>query len=114
MLADAWQIALALFLVRVIAVMIGSFTGGVIARDPFKYNRVKWMAFITQAGVALGLAKEAAVEFPALGAQFSTLVIAVVVINEMVSALFSSNEAINHLNEARPGQKHLNSTVFAM
>lgn len=103
-LADAWQIALALFLVRVIAVMIGSFTGGVIARDPFKYNRVKWMAFITQAGVALGLAKEAAVEFPALGAQFSTLVIAVVVINEMVGPLFFK-WAINHLNEARTRAK---------
>jgi Kef-type K+ transport system membrane component KefB/Trk K+ transport system NAD-binding subunit len=103
-LADAWQIALALFLVRVIAVMIGSFTGGVIARDPMRYNRVKWMAFITQAGVALGLAKEAAVEFPALGAQFSTLIIAVVVFNEMIGPLFFK-WAINHLKESRTRAK---------
>lgn len=103
-LAEAWQIALALFLVRVVAVMIGSFTGGTLARDPMRYNRVKWMAFITQAGVALGLAKEAAVEFPALGAQFSTLIIAVVVLNEMVGPLFFK-WAINHLNEARTRAK---------
>lgn len=103
-LAEAWQIALALFLVRVVAVMIGSFTGGTLARDPMRYNRVKWMAFITQAGVALGLAKEAAVEFPELGAQFSTLIIAVVVLNEMVGPLFFK-WAINHLNEARTRAK---------
>lgn len=103
-LADAWQIALALFLVRMVAVMIGSFTGGVLARDPFRYNRVKWMAFITQAGVALGLAKEAAVEFPSLGAQFSTLIIAVVVLNEMIGPLFFK-WAINHLKEAHTRAK---------
>ena len=98
-LAQAWRIALALFFVRVAAVMIGSFTGGILARDPFRYNRVKWMAFITQAGVALGLAKEAAVEFPALGAEFATLIIAVVVLNEVVGPLFFK-WAINHLGEA--------------
>ena len=103
-LADAWQIALALFLVRVVAVIIGSFTGGVLARDPLRYNRIKWMAFITQAGVALGLAKEAAVEFPELGAEFSTLIIAVVVLNEMVGPLFFK-WAINHVKEARTRAK---------
>lgn len=103
-LADAWQIALALFLVRMVAVMIGSFTGGVLARDPMRYNRVKWMAFITQAGVALGLAKEAAVEFPALGAQFSTLIIAVVVLNEMIGPLFFK-WAINHVGESHTRAK---------
>ncbi|MBK8905720.1 MAG: cation:proton antiporter [Anaerolineaceae bacterium] len=103
-LANAWQIALALFLVRVLAVMVGSFTGGVLARDPFRYNRIKWMAFITQAGVALGLAKEAADEFPALGAEFATLIIAVVVLNEMVGPLFFK-WAINHVKEAHTRAK---------
>jgi Kef-type K+ transport system membrane component KefB/Trk K+ transport system NAD-binding subunit len=103
-LANAWQIALALFLVRVVAVMIGSFTGGVLARDAMRYNRIKWMAFITQAGVALGLAKEVAVEFPALGSEFSTLIIAVVVLNEMVGPLFFK-WAINHVKEARTRAK---------
>ena len=103
-LANAWQIALGLFLVSLVAVMIGSFTGGVLAGDPLRYNRIKWMAFITQAGVALGLAKETAVEFPALGAEFSTLIIAVVVLNEMVGPLFFK-WAINHVKEARTRAK---------
>lgn len=103
-LADAWQIALALFLVRIVAVMIGSFTGGVVAGDPLRYNRIKWMAFITQAGVALGLAKEAAVEFPSLGAEFSTLIIAVVVLNEMIGPLFFK-WAISHVGEAHTRAK---------
>ena len=103
-LAQAWQIALALFLVRIVAVMIGSFVGGTLARDAFRYNRLKWMACVTQAGVALGLAKETVVEFPALGAEFATLIIAVVVLNEMVGPLFFK-WAINHLGESRTRAK---------
>lgn len=64
-------------------------------------------------GVALGLAKEAAVEFPALGAQFSTLIIAVVVLNEMVGPLFFK-WAINHLQEARTRPKRRNLMACAM
>ena len=100
-LAQAWQIALALFVIRMVARMVGSFAGGVLARDPMRNNRVKWMAFITNAGVALGLAKEVAVEFPFLGSNFSTLIISVVVLNQIVGPLFFK-WAINYLGEARP------------
>ena len=52
------------------------------------YNHLLWMAFITQAGIALGLAREVAVQFPTLGDAFATLIISVVVINEIVGPLF--------------------------
>ena len=100
-LAEAWKIALAIFVIRILARIVGSFAGGVLARDPMRNNRVKWMAFITNAGVALGLAKEVAVEFPFLGSNFSTLIISVVVLNQVVGPLFFK-WAINHLGEARP------------
>ena len=70
-LVQTWPIALALYFVRMISIMIGSFAGGTIAGNPPLHNRLRWMGFITQAGVALGLAKEVSVEFPELGTAFA-------------------------------------------
>ena len=100
-LAETWPIALALFGVRLGAIMMGSFGGGVLAGDPMKRNKIAWMAFVTQAGVALGLAKEVAVEFPAFGPEFATMIISVVVINETIGPLFFKR-AINQAGEAHP------------
>jgi Trk K+ transport system NAD-binding subunit len=83
-LADTWIIALGLFIVRLVAIFIGSLGGGVIARDPMQFNRLSWMAFVTQAGVGLGLAKEVAVEFPGWGAEFATMMISVIVLSQVI------------------------------
>ena len=100
-LAATWPIALALFGVRLVSIMIGSFSGGVVAGEPMKHNKIAWMAFVTQAGVALGLAKEVAVEFPAFGSAFATMIISVVVINETVGPLFFKR-AIVKVGEDHP------------
>ncbi|MEK6222818.1 MAG: cation:proton antiporter, partial [Chloroflexota bacterium] len=60
-LAKTWPIALGLFSVRIFAIFLGSFAGGSIAGDPSKHSRISWMAYVTQAGIGLGLAKEIAV-----------------------------------------------------
>ncbi len=99
LLLQTWPIALALFFVRLAAIMAGSFLSGVVAGDSMAHNRLKWMVLITQAGVALGLAKEVAVEFPSLGSEFATLIISVVVINETVGPLFFKR-AIKQVGEA--------------
>ena len=83
-LITTWPIALVLFFVRCGTIFVGSFTGGVLAGDPMKYNRVSWMAYITQAGVGLGLAKAVVVEFPEWGVPFATIIIAVIVLNQVV------------------------------
>ncbi|MFH1635805.1 MAG: cation:proton antiporter [Chloroflexota bacterium] len=83
-LLKTWPIALALFAVRLTGIFIGSFGGGVIAKDPMQYNRLGWMAYVTQAGVGLGLAKEVAVEFPTWGDAFATVLISVIVLNQIV------------------------------
>ncbi len=83
-LASTWQIAIALFAVRVGAIFLGSFAGGTIAGDPLSHNRVSWMSYITQAGVGLGLAKEVAVEFPEWGTALATIIISVIVLNQII------------------------------
>jgi Trk K+ transport system NAD-binding subunit len=57
------------------------------------------MGFITQAGIALGLAREVAVGFPALGDAFATLIIAVIVLNEILGPL-ALREGLRRMGES--------------
>ena len=98
-LAQTWPIALTLFFVRLVGIFIGSFTGGVLAREPMVRNRVWWMGFVTQAGVAIGLSKEVAVEFSPWGSAFATMIISLVVFNEVIGPIFFK-WVINHIGEA--------------
>ena len=98
-LARTWPIAVALFIVRLAGIFIGSFAGGVIAGEPMAHNRIRWLAFVTQAGVALGLAKEVAVEFSEFGSAFATLIISLVVLNEVIGPI-CFKWTINHVGES--------------
>ena len=88
LLVKVWPIALMFFVIRLISMMIGSYIGGNLAGDPPLFNRIGWMPYITQAGVGLGLATIVANNFPEWGQEFSTLIIAVIVINQIVGPPF--------------------------
>ncbi|MDX1530391.1 MAG: TrkA C-terminal domain-containing protein, partial [Rhodothermales bacterium] len=98
--------AAALFGVRLLGIGVGAAVGATLAGEPPAVRRISWMAFVTQAGIALGLAREVAVQFPDLGAAFATLIISVVVLNEVFgplvlkAALKRAGEA--HLPETTP------------
>jgi Trk K+ transport system NAD-binding subunit len=77
-----------LFILRALGIAGGSLLGSRWAGEPTRLSTIYWAAFITQAGIALGLAREVAVQFPTLGDAFATLIISVVVINEIVGPLF--------------------------
>lgn len=96
---QTWPIALALFGVRLLSIFIGSFSGGVLAKDPMSHNRVAWMAYVTQAGVGLGLAKEIAVEFPEFGESIATVLVSVIVLNQVIGPPFFK-WAINRVGES--------------
>ena len=104
-LMATWYIALALFLARFLGIVFGAFLGGSVAGDPAKHNRLYWMAFLTQAGVGLGLAKDVAVEFPELGGTFATIAIAVIVINQIVGPPFHkiATRLVNEAHEKASG-----------
>jgi len=98
-LQNVYYYAIILFFVRLITMMIGAQIGGLMAKDPKKFRRVGWMPYVTQAGVGLGLATEVAHQFPAWGDEFATLVIAVIVINQIIGPpLFKWS--IFHMKEA--------------
>ena len=81
-------IAAALFGARILSIGVGSYAGSRLAREPAGRSRLFWLGLITQAGIALGLAREVAVEFPLLGDAFATMIISVVVLNEIFGPLF--------------------------
>lgn len=81
-------ITLVIFAVRLAALFIGGYIGGTLAGDPPRFNRLTWMAYITQAGVGLGLAKEVAIEFPQLGNEFATLMVATIVLSQLAGPPF--------------------------
>jgi len=83
-LADGVAIAAGLAVARLLAIGLGSFAGGTLARLPARNNRLSWAAYVTQAGVGLGLAKEVAGEFTGWGDTFASLLIGVIVINQFL------------------------------
>jgi Trk K+ transport system NAD-binding subunit/Kef-type K+ transport system membrane component KefB len=87
-LLATWPIAVALFGIRILSIFVGSFAGSRMAGESNLFQRNAWLGLITQAGIALGLAREVALEFPTLGDAFATMVISVVVLNEIFGPLF--------------------------
>ena len=81
-------VTLVIFVVRLAALFIGGYIGGTLAGDPARFNRLTWMAYITQAGVGLGLAKEVAIEFPQLGNEFATLMVSAIVLSQLAGPPF--------------------------
>ncbi len=98
-LSKVWTIALILFAVRLIAMIIGAYAGSSLAGDPPQYKKLGWMPYVTQAGVGLGLATKVAGEFNEWGAEFATIIIAVIVLNQFVGPpIFKW--ALNRIGEA--------------
>ena len=83
-LSKIWEIAIVLFVIRLGSMIIGSYIGGTLAKDPPDIIRVGWMPYVTQAGVGIGLATAVIYEFPEWGTDFYTLIIGVIVIGQMV------------------------------
>jgi len=83
-LAGGLTIAVAMVTVRIATIALGSWLGGTIAGVPGRHNRLAWAGYVTQAGVGLGLAKDVAVEFPDWGGVFASLMIGVIVMNQLL------------------------------
>lgn len=83
-LMSVFGIAIALFFLRLITMVFGGIFGVYAANDFKKYAFIAWMPYLTQAGVALGLATIISDVFPDWGQQFETIIIAIIVINQII------------------------------
>eukprot|EP01006_Ploeotia_vitrea_P011891 TRINITY_DN31600_c0_g1_i1.p1 TRINITY_DN31600_c0_g1~~TRINITY_DN31600_c0_g1_i1.p1 ORF type:complete len:426 (-),score=6.64 TRINITY_DN31600_c0_g1_i1:19-1296(-) len=103
-LVETWWLSLTLFLVRLVALVLGSTMGTYLSLGTTDLYKIRWMGFVTQAGVGMGLAKEVAVNFPNWGPTFASMVISVIVLNELCGPpLF--RYALVQVDEAKAAQK---------
>jgi Kef-type K+ transport system membrane component KefB len=77
-----------LWVLRLSGLFIGSTAAMHLVDEPPVVRRVAWRAYMPQAGIALALAATIASDFPAGGEQLSTIIIAVVVLNEATGPFF--------------------------
>ncbi len=98
-LMSVFGIAVGLFFLRLVTMFFGGIFGVTAAKDNKKYTFIAWMPYLTQAGVALGLATIISNEFPIWGQQFETIIIAIIVLNQLVGPpLFKWS--LNFVNES--------------
>ncbi|KAL3918752.1 MAG: hypothetical protein SGPRY_005894, partial [Prymnesium sp.] len=79
-----WPFALALFGARLLSLRLGVAVGGAWAEASPEIRRYAWLAFITQAGVSLGLIEQVAEKFPLWGVALQSPLVAVIVLNQLV------------------------------
>ncbi|MCF6342612.1 MAG: cation:proton antiporter [Bacteroidales bacterium] len=115
MLLSVFGIAVGLFFIRLFTMFVGGAFGVVAAKDKKEYTFIAWMPYLTQAGVALGLATIVAHEFPEWGYAFETIVIAIIILNQLVGPpLFKWSLNIVKESHVRAKMKPLESTQDAL
>jgi Kef-type K+ transport system membrane component KefB len=88
-LAAVWQWALVLIGVRALAIFLGTSWGARLGRSPEVVRRTAWGGFVSQAGVALGMATLLAQEFPTWGAQLQGFFVAMVAVHELAGPVLA-------------------------
>ena len=74
---------LLIFTTRALLIIVSTYLGGTCAQQPIEHTTTYWMAFLTQAGVTLGLAQSASAHF-VWGPDFAASIIGVSVLNQVV------------------------------
>jgi len=82
--AALWFVTLIVFGIRIFSLFLAGYIGSSFAGDSALFRRISWMPYITQAGVGVGLATIIATEYPGWGADFATVMISVIVLNQIV------------------------------
>ncbi|MBN1932086.1 MAG: hypothetical protein JW786_10820 [Desulfobacterales bacterium] len=95
-----WPLALFVVGVRALGIFSASWIAGTINRDDPRQNRHAWMAYLTQAGVTIGLAQITERQFPEIGVYLTTVVLAVISVNQIIGPI-TFKAALNRLGEAR-------------
>ncbi|MFC1852505.1 cation:proton antiporter, partial [candidate division CSSED10-310 bacterium] len=86
-LLQCWPLALFIVVIRSLGIFSASYAAGKFSRDPPTHYKHAWMAYLTQAGVAIGLAQLANRQFPEIGDYLMTIVLAVITVNQVVGPI---------------------------
>jgi NhaP-type Na+/H+ or K+/H+ antiporter len=101
LVGSLWLAAL-VYAVRLAAIACGSWAGCTAGGASSETRRLFWLTMVTQAGIAMGLARMVATRFPEWGPNFQTLIFAIVLLN-MLSGPPMFRAALMAAGEARVG-----------
>jgi hypothetical protein len=96
---SALPFAIITALTRAAAFACASLAGGYWTGMPRKHREWLWVAMITQAGVSLGIAAEVALSFPTWGSAFQSVIVAVIIINQIIGPILCTL-VLNRIGEA--------------
>ncbi len=103
-LSRTWVLALVFVVLRGALKFSGTYLGARLANEERGVQKQSWKGFISQAGVALGMAVIIEETFPEWGGEFKALVLAIIAINQIIGPvllqrlLVKVNEAGKKLN----------------
>jgi Kef-type K+ transport system membrane component KefB len=86
-LKSLWLVTLLIVVFRMLFKYFGTYIGGVTAGADNKVKKELWAAFISQAGLSLGMAKIIETSFIGFGGKISAVIISVIVINQVIGPL---------------------------
>lgn len=86
-LRRSWVLALIFVVWRGILKFSGTYVGAKIAKEDPGVQKHSWAGFISQAGVALGMAVIVGRAFPEWGDEFKALVLAIIAINQIIGPI---------------------------
>jgi Kef-type K+ transport system membrane component KefB len=87
-LRQTWLLALGCVLLRGFLKFSGTFLGTRLTGESKDVQKLGWAGFISQAGVALGMAIVVQDNFPDWGNEFMALILAVIAINQIIGPIF--------------------------
>lgn len=87
-LRETWLLALVCVVLRGLLKFSGTFIGAKLTKEEKGVQRLGWTGFISQAGVALGMAIVIQDNFPDWGSGFLALVLAIIAINQIIGPVF--------------------------
>jgi len=86
-LRRSWLLALIFVVLRGVLKFSGTYIGAKLANEDPAVQRHGWAGFISQAGVALGMAVVIERSFPEWGGEFKALVLAIIAINQIIGPI---------------------------
>jgi Kef-type K+ transport system membrane component KefB len=86
-LKSLWLVTLLIVLFRMLFKYLGTYVGAVAAKADNKIKKELWTAFISQAGLSLGMAKIIEDSFIGFGSKISAVIISAIVINQVIGPL---------------------------
>jgi Kef-type K+ transport system membrane component KefB len=89
-LAQLWPLAVAVVVVRALAIFAGCQVGARIVRAPAVVRQNVWLGLVAQVGVAIGLASILASAYPSRGQEMQTLILSVIAINQILGQILFS------------------------